>query len=519
MKERLKAILGPLGLVLTLIGGVTYGILYSSGWVAVIPLIAGIVLVTVSTVLNLRGARTEGSKRSTRAGINAVVSIIALAAILVFLQTLAARHSLWFDSTSNKRFSLSPQTEKILRGLAKDVSFTCFFKGDAPGRAELADLLKEYAGTSPRVKYAFIDPDRDPVTARRYKIKNYGTIVLETAGSEERITEITEEKVTNAILRVTRATKKVIYILTGHGEKSMDETLADGLSEMKLAVESEGYAIKSLLTLRDSIPSDCAVLVIPGPEKEIFPPERAMIEDFLSEGGALLLLVDPLTDLPQIDGLAAGFGIEVASSIIIDRFGKLLAGNYLTPIVNTYEKHPITENFRLASFFPQARALVMEKDKPQGVEVQVLASTGESAYAETNIADVIKGKTQFDSETDITGPITVAAVATKEGSPRPAGQGPSNPARYGRIVVFGDSDFASNAYLGLSGNKDLIMNTIGWLAEEEDLIAVRAKNPVSQPVVLNVKQGRVVFWLPVIGLPAIVFVIGVLVVINRRRAA
>ena len=517
--ERLKIVLGPVGLVLTLIGGVTYGILYSSGWVAVVPLIAGVVLIVFSAVVNLRGARTEGSKRSTRAGINAAVSIIALAAILVFLQTLAARHSARFDSTSNKRFSLSTQTDKILRGLAKDVIFTCFFKEDAPERTELADLLKEYAGTSPRVKYSFIDPNKDPVTARRYKIKNYGAIVLESSGNEERLSEITEEKVTNAILRVTRETRKVVYVLTGHGEKSMDDTLADGLSEMKRAVESEGYMIKSLLTLRDSIPSDCTVLIIPGPEKDIFPPERAMIEGFLSEGGTLLLLIDPLTDLPQIDGLVAGFGIEVTKSIIIDRFGKLLAGNYLTPIVNKYGKHPITENFRLASFFPQARALVVAKDKPQGVEARVLASTGESAYAETNIADVIKGKTQFDSETDMTGPIDVAAVATKEGSPRPAVKDPSNPARYGRIVVFGDSDFASNAYLGLSGNKDLVMNTIGWLAEEGDLIAVRPKNPVSQPVVLNVKQGRVVFWLPVIGLPAIVFVIGVLVVVNRRRAA
>jgi ABC-type uncharacterized transport system involved in gliding motility auxiliary subunit len=517
--ERLRMILGPLGLVLTLIGGVTYGILYSSGWAAVIPLVAGVVLVVLSAILSIRGARTEGAKRSARAGINAVVSIFALAAILVFLQTLAMRHGARFDSTSNKRFSLSPQTDKILRGLTKDVGFTCFFKEDAPERTELADLLSEYAEINRRVTYSFVDPDRDPAAARRYKVKNYGTIVLESAGAEERLSEITEEKLTNAIARVTREKKKVVYVLTGHGEKSLDDTLAGGLSEMKRAVESEGYSIKSLLTLRDSIPSDCTVLVVPGPEKDIFPPERMMIENFLSEGGTLLALLDPLVEIPQIDGLIAGFGIAVTNSIVIDRFGKLLAGNYLTPIVNEYGKHPITENFRLASFFPQARALVVAKDKPQGAEAHALASTGTSAYAETNIADVLKGKTQFDPETDTTGPVVVAAVATKEGSPRPAVKGPSNPARYGRIVVFGDSDFATNAYLGLSGNKDLIMNAIGWLAEEGDLIAVRAKNPMSQPVVLNLKQGRVVFWLPVIGLPAIAFVIGVLVVFNRRRAA
>ena len=516
---RLRIILGPLGLVLTLVGGVMYGILYSSGWAAAVPLVAGIALVMISAALSIRGPRTEGARRSARAGMNAVISVIALAAILVFLQTLAARHGAHFDFTSNKRFSLSPQTQKILRGLTKEVSFMCFFKDDAPEKTELADLLAEYTGVNRRVTYTFIDPDRDPVAARRYKIKNYGTIVLESGGAEEQLSGFSEERLTNAIARVTREAKKVVYVLTGHGEKSIDETLAGGLSEMKRAIESEGYGIKNLLTLRDSIPSDCSILVIPGPERDIYPPERIMIESYLSDDGTLLALIDPLIDLPHIDGLIAAFGIELTKSIIVDRFGKLLAGNYLTPIVNEYGKHPITENFRLASFFPQARGMIVKRGAVEGLQAHVLASTGASAYAETNIADVIKGKTQYDPETDAAGPIEVAAVATREDSPPAAAGDTASPARHGRIVVFGDSDFASNAYLGLSGNRDLVMNTIGWLAEEGDLIAVRAKNPLSQPVVLNAQQGRIVFWLPVVALPAIVFAIGVLVVLNRRRAA
>jgi len=369
------------------------------------------------------------------------------------------------------------------------------------------------------VSFSFIDPDRDPIAARRYRIKNYGTTVVESGDNEERISEIVEEKVTNAILRVTRDAKKTVYCLTGHGERSIDDTEAQGLSGMKEAIESEGYAIRSLLTLRDSIPSDCTVLAMPGPEKDIFPPERAMIERYLSAGGKLLVLVDPLIVLPRIDSLVAGYGIEITGSIVIDRYGKLLAGNYLTPIVNTYGKHPITEDFRLASFFPQARALVAAKNRPKGIDAQVLASTGESAYAETNISDVLKGKTQYEPGTDLAGPIGVAFVAAREDSSAPARQASDIRARHSRLVVFGDSDFATNAYLGLSGNKDLIMNTVGWLAEEDDLIAMRPRSLLSQPVVLNVMQGRVVFWLPVVGLPAIVFVIGILVIINRRRSA
>lgn len=516
---RLLNILGPLGLVLILIGGVTYGILYSSGWIAIVPLLAGLAAVAASALMNLRGARSEGSKRSARLGINAAVSIIALAAILVFLQTILSRHSARYDTTANQRFSLSAQTVKILDELTKDISFTCFFKEAAAEKTALEDLLNEYAGESPRVKYVFVDPDKNPASARRYKITNYGTIVIECGGNEEKIMEIDEEKITNALVKVTREKKKVIYCLTGHGEKSIEDTQANGLSEMKRAIEAESYGIRDLLTLRDSIPRDCEILLVPGPEKDIFPQERILIERFLAEGGKVLLLVDPITELPQIDSLVSHYGIEVTKSVIVDRYGKLLAGNYLTPVVNKYGNHPITEGFRVASFFPQARALRVAKNKPAGVDVQVLASTGESAYAETNIEDILKGSTQYESAKDFAGPVDVAVVATKEGAPAAVPGAEAARARHSRLVMFGDSDFASNSYLNLAGNKDLIMNTIGWIAEEEDLIAVRAKNPVSQPVILNVRQGRVVFWLPVVGLPAIFGVIGVLVLIAKRRTA
>lgn len=518
--ERLKGILGPLGLALILVGGVTYGILYSSGWLAVVPLVAGIVLVIVSAVFNFRGARSEGSRRGARFGINAAVSIIAFAAILVFLQTLASRHGGALDTTANRRFSLSLQTMKILDRLGKDVVFTCFFKTDAPERTVLADLLEEYAGENPRVKYSFIDPDKDPVAARRYKIRHYGTIVVESGGNEEQFAQISEEKLTNAIFKVTRDTKKIIYCLTGHGEKSIDDAQPAGLSGLKNSVEAEGYEIRNLLTLRDSIPPDCAILLIPGPEKDLYATERRMIDRFMSGGGSVLVLIDPFVDVPLLEGIAAGYGIEVTKSIVVDRFARLVSGNYLTPVVNQYGIHPITEGFKVASFFPQVRALVVAKDKPAGIEIEVLASTGASAFGETNLPEALEGKTQYESDRDLAGPLGVAVVAKREITPPPArNTGAGGGTRYARIVIFGDSDFASNAYLGLSGNRDLILNTIGWLAEEEDLIAVRAKNPVSQPVVLNMRQGRTVFWLPVIGLPAIVGLIGVLVLVSRRRSA
>ena len=514
--QRIMKIIGPAGLVLTLVGAVTYGILSSSGPLALLPLAAGLALVAASVVIALRGERTEGSRRSTRLGINAAVSIIALAAILIFLQTIASRHSGRWDTTANKRFSLSPQTAKILDALQRNVSFTCFFKDAAPGRKELEDLLRSYAAESPRVTYAFIDPDADPSTARRYKITQYNTIVVESGGSEEKLVAATEEAVTNAILKVTRDRKKVIYVLAGHGEKSIEDAEPAGLAQLRAAVEAESYEIRPLLALRDTIPGDCAVLLVAGPEKDLFPEEIRMIERYLASGGAVLVLVDPMTEIPNLAGLLASYGIETTNSIVVDRFGKLLAGNYLTPVVNAYGKHPIAANFRHASFFPQARALRSTSGGDPAAGVTVLASTGASAYGETDLEGVLKGRTQFDGERDIAGPVDVAIVASREIPPVLA-LADAKPRR-SKIAAFGDSDFASNAYFGLSGNKDLILNTIGWLAEEEDLIAVRARDPVSQPVIISVGQGKLVFWLPVVGLPAAVLLAGALVVAYRRRS-
>lgn len=509
MNRFIKALI-PAGLSLTLVGAVTYGILAESGWKAMLPLAAGIVLVIGASIYGFRSTSSEGSMRSLRLGINAAISILALAAILIFLQTILSNHGGRLDTTSNRRYSLSEQTLKILENLKREVSITAFLKQETPEKREVEDLLKSYSSQSRHIKFSLIDPDRDPVMARRFNVTRYGTIVIESGENQEQIFNATEEKITNAIVKVTREKRKVIYCLTGHGEKSIEDRESSGLDQLKSAVEAESYEIKSLLAMRDSLPQDCSVLVIAGPERDLFPIERDMIERYLENGGALLALIDPIVELPLIDSLVAKFGIELTESIVVDRFGKLVAGNYLTPVVNTYGNHPIAENFRLASFFPQARAIAIASPQPSGVNAAVLASTSPSAYAETDLQSVLsKGMTQFDADKDIAGPIDVAAVATRD---LYSGKNRS------RIAVFGDSDFTSNAYLSLSGNKDLILNTLGWLAEEEDLIAIRAKDPVSQPVVLTLKQGRIIFWLPVVALPAAFMLVGTLVVIAKRRS-
>lgn len=515
MVERLKMLAGPVGLALILVGGVTYGILYTSGPIAFTPLLVGLVLVVFFLVNNLRRKDATGYRRTARYGMHTGASIVFLASILILLQTLSARHNARIDTTRNKRFSLSSQTVQILNNLDREVEFTCFFKGTTPGKIELEELLKEYTSRSPRIFYTFIDPDKDPVTTNRYDVTDDGTIVVRSGDAEEKISQITEEKITNVILRVTREEKKVIYFLTGHGEKSVTNTDTDGYSKLREALKGENYVVKELLTLRDaSVPDDSYILVIAGPEKDLFPQEREVVSRYLAGGGNVLVMLEPILELSELETIITGYGIEVGDNVIIDKSGRIMAGNFLIPVVNEYSDHPITEKIMMASLFPRARTVTVSLEPSDGLSVSTIASTGKTAYGETNIDTLLAGKSQFEGESDISGPLHLAAVATR--APTVTAEGDTIGGS--RIAVFGDSDFANNAYFELLGNKDLIMNTISWLAAEENLIAIRAKDPMVQPLLFSERQGRIFFWIPIFGLPALVTILGIIAGINRRRS-
>ncbi|MDD3643100.1 MAG: GldG family protein [Candidatus Krumholzibacteria bacterium] len=513
MNSRAPRILGAVGLALVTAGGILYGILYTRGWTALLPLLAGLAMTVCALVIAYRTSATEGARRSARHGLSAGFSVIVLAAILVFLQTLAHRHNVRVDLTRNSRFSLAAQTIKVLDGLRMDVRITAFYKETTPERTEMQDLLSELQNRTPRVEFLFVDPDQDPVTARRFGAASAGLVFVEAGSLREELADPSEEMLTNAIARITTGKRRSVCFLTGHGEKSIGDAGSLGLSALGEALELENFEVRELLAIgEESIPSDCDVIVLAGPERDIVMREQNLLLDYLTSGGRALMLLDPMTDLANIEGVIAAFGLGLGDDVLVDRYGKLLAGNFLTPVVNRYGTHPITEGFRHFSFFPQARSVAVLSPAPADVAVTVICSTNEGAYAETDLPRLLEGETQYEPSADAMGPIDVAAAAEMTLS------GNGDAARRSRIVVFGDSDFAGNSNLRLSGNRDLILNTVNWLAEAEDLISIRPANDLLQPVLLSVTQGGFVFWIPVVALPALVAAIGAAVLARKRRS-
>ena len=474
-----------------------------------------------------RVTETAARRRRTAYGVNTALAVLLLLAIVALVEALSYSHNRRFDLTEGKRQSLSDQSVKVLRGLAKPVKAVGFTSAERGDRSFLEDLLRLYAYHSDQFTFELIDLDRSPATAKRYGVSTPNTVVIESGAREEKILLPTEEKLTNALLKLTREGKRVVYFLQGHGEGEVSNTDRPGFSQARDAIQGANYGVKELLLLREKdVPENAAVLVVAGPKRDPLPSELTALERYVQRGGKLLVLLDP-DQAPALGTFLEKYGIRPGQDVIVDRLSRVLGGDYLIPVVTQYESHPITREFTLASFFPFARTVDALPSPPQGVTVQVLARTGEGSWAETDRETLKLGQARFDPGKDRRGPVPVGAVATVEVKP-PAKKGDAKPAagpenepagpRKARIVAYGTAAFATNNYLNLSGNKDLFLNSISWLAEDEDLISIRPREAKSTPVILTARQGKAAFWVGVLLPPAVVLLAGVGVGIRRRRA-
>jgi ABC-type uncharacterized transport system involved in gliding motility auxiliary subunit len=473
--------------------------------------IAGAVLVVLSVLPRLADARRAVGARTLRYGLNAAVAVLLVFGVIGLVEALSYRHNARLDLTENRRHSLSPQTVQLLRNLKSEVNAVGFFRSDQPGKRVAEDLFKQYARyAGPKFTWKVVDPDREPALARRYGIESYGTVVLETKARSEKVTDAEEEKLTNGLVKVTREGKRTIYVVQGHGEAEIASTERPGFSEAKTAMERANYDVKPLALARQTtIPADAAVVIVPGPRMELFPPEVDALDAYLGKGGKLLLMVNP--PFPQriqddaVKKLAARYGIELGDNLVVELspIGRIFGIGPEVPIVQQYEPHPITRDLGgVTTLFPLTRTVTPGKTLPPGVNVQPLAKTSSDSWGETDRQSIEAGQVKPDPQ-DPKGPLPIAAVATKDKT---------------RLVVYGTSNEATNQFLNVQGNRDFFLNTVSWLAEEEDQISVRPKDTKQTPVFLSSQQAQAVFWLPVVILPGLALVGGV-IAFARRRAA
>jgi len=481
--------------------------------------------------LNWAALSRRFQRRSLLYSGNLALIVVLVLAILGLANYFFSRHSYRMDFTAAKLHSLSDQSITVLKALKTDIVFKGFFREGNYGRSAMENLLKLYAYHSPRVSYEFIDPDKNPGLVKRYDVTQDGTTIIEAGDQEGRVTTTSEEDLTNALIKATRAQKKIIYFLEGHGESSVGEPGDNGYSTVKTELEKLGYEVKKQsLALADRFPQDCALLVVPGPQKDLLPNEYETIRAYIQKGGRALFMVDPETPtlLPL---LLADYGFQLENDIVVETssVSRLLGGDYFMPVVSEYEPHAVTERFGYATFFPLARSVDAAETKPEGATVTVLAKTSPNSWSERELD---QKEVKFNEAKDKQGPIGLAAVSsfmTKPGEPpaTPVEAKPGQPApepapkpeaveKEARVAVIGSSQFVKNRYFGLSGNGNFFLNVANWLAEEADLIAIQPKTQTPRTIQLTPSQGRLIFLVSVVILPLAVLLLGVSVWIRRK---
>lgn len=474
---------------------------------------AGLVLVAVTLAANRTAVAAFSRRRAARRGADAVLATLLFTSILVVVQATSVRRSLRFDMTRNHRNTLAPQSEAVLDSLTRDVTAVAFYRQNSVDRSTADDLLELYARRSPRFHYEMVDPDRNPDRAERLGA-SVDQVVVQSEGVHRTISDPDEQSLTNAIVQVTRKREKVIYFVNGHGEKSVDSGARDGYRKAARALDGQGYAVRTVSLVNvSSVPGDCGVIVIAGPRQDYLSNEVSELDAYLKEGGAAFFMIDPRVDVPRLASVLTRYRLEVLDAEVLDALvvnaGDRSFDATVTKI-RRYEKHPITNGFNFVTMFPGARPVKILGDSTVvGTDVQYLCITDRQAWGETDMNSFRVGHASRDGS-DIAGPLPIAAVSTITPIPKRL------PDRTSRVVLVGDSDFATNSFYGVLGNADFFQNIVAFLAQDENLIRIRPRASLGDTVYITASQGHLVFLVCLVLLPLIPIIIGGIVVVRQR---
>lgn len=506
----------------------TVGYLQNAGW-------ACIALYVLAMAWQGREAiRALATSERGQTGGNLVLQVLLAVVLIGFLNYLGTRYHKRWDFTENKQFSLSEQTEKILRELPGKVSLTMFVSPADRSQQANKDLLEEYAYAAPdKVTFKTIDADRDPLQVRKYveglpeaqrgKVLEagsirLGTVVIEHKGNITPITGFNEQDFTSAILKATRTSQKTIYFLDGHGEIDYDNYGADGMTQIKQSLEKQNYRLDRLrIDARKGLPADAAAVVIPGPKTAFTKDEITSLDAYVARGGKLFVNLRPGVTTGLEAWLKDAFGVKFEPILVIEEnLANTMGYQPMLPAVLKYEFHPVTQsfsNYRIVTVFPESGSFSVADKKPEGVTVDILAKTSSEAKG----VPFRNGKLT-DGE-HLSGPLNLAVAVSRKLPGVDDASASVKLDRNGRIVLMASPFFAVNGMLQRNanvGNGDFLLSGMNWLAEDETLVSIAPKSQENRTVTLLGSTQQSLFYGTVVLPPLALLMLGGVVWWRRR---
>ena len=486
----------------------------------------GLILLISAGVMNMDALRermgTGEARRVGRYGTSAIASTLLGIAILGMLGFLATRYTHRFDWSEAGIHTLSDQTQKVLAGLGEDVHALVLVEPfEEP---PLRELLDRYAYASERLRVEFADPNERPGLLEQYAIapdqlSPQGLLRLELGGESTLVDEIDENRVTNALVKLTRTGAKVVYFLQGHGERPLEGEGGqgrEGFARAAAALRNENYRVEPLFLAQEAdVPADADALVVAGGNRPLYEGEAEALDRYLGRGGAVLALVDPRVSEGLV-GRVAAWGVELGDDIIVDR-ALALFGRALSPFAGSYDgEHPITRDLR----DPRSDSVIFNEVRSVGGgaagDFAELVYTGEASWAERDVARLDSTQEAAFEDEDRAGPVPVMVA----GTPRLSGDSAaSEEAAEPRLVVVGDTHFASNELIDSGRNRDLFVNAVNWLMGDVEAIAIRPNTSRASRFQLSLDQFRTIRSLSLFVLPEAIAVLGVFTWWTRRHPA
>jgi ABC-type uncharacterized transport system involved in gliding motility auxiliary subunit len=424
---------------------------------------------------------------------------------------LTTRHVFVADWTAGGRASLSPESRAVLGQLHGPVEIVSYANPQGDLRPTIAGFLERYRRVKPDLTLRFVDPQQDPAKMRELGITVDGAIIVHFGNREQRLDELSERSLTNALERLARGGERIVAFATGDGERRADGQANADLGTFMAQLESRGMrAVPLNFAQVTAVPQHTDLVVLASPSLPLEAGAVRALVDYLANGGNLLWLTEPANSDLNLAPLADALGLRVLPGVLVDGGGAALGLKDPRLIaLGAYPPHAITRGFLLTTLFPQVAALAQVNRNDWAV--QDFLESGPQSWTEFQpIGNDGSSTIRFDAAAgELKGPLAFGLALSR--------LSPSPDKSQQRVVVVGDGDFLSNTFLGNGGNRALGERVFDWLLGDDALVSLPPRGAPDRVLEITQAELNALSLGFLIGLPVLLLLVGGVLTWRRRR--